>query len=87
MAEVVIVLVKSFHTDAAIRGAQALVGPETLVLSLQNGLGHEDILADAVGRERVLAGKTYVGAYCAAWGISSRASWASTPSSANWTDA
>ena len=53
-----IVLVKSFHTDAAIRGAQALVGPETLVLSLQNGLGHEDILADAVGRERVLAGKT-----------------------------
>jgi 2-dehydropantoate 2-reductase len=60
-AEVVIVLVKSFHTDAAIRGASALVGPETVVLSLQNGLGHEDILADAVGRERVLAGKTYVG--------------------------
>lgn len=61
VAEVVVVLVKSFHTDAAIRGAQALVGPETVVLSLQNGLGHEDILADAVGRERVLAGKTYVG--------------------------
>ncbi|QJW82129.1 ketopantoate reductase family protein [Burkholderia glumae] len=61
MADVVIVLVKSFQTDAAIRGAQALVGPDTLVLSLQNGLGHEDILADAVGRERVLAGKTYVG--------------------------
>lgn len=60
-AEVVIVLVKSFHTDAAIRGAFALVGPQTVVLSLQNGLGHEDILADAVGRERVLAGKTYVG--------------------------
>jgi 2-dehydropantoate 2-reductase len=60
-ADVVIVLVKSFHTDSAIRGARDLVGPETLVLSLQNGLGHEDILADAVGRERVLAGKTYVG--------------------------
>ncbi|MBW9104906.1 ketopantoate reductase family protein [Paraburkholderia phenoliruptrix] len=60
-AELVIVLVKSFHTDTAIRGALPLVGPDTLVLSLQNGLGHEDILADAVGRERVLAGKTYVG--------------------------
>lgn len=60
-AEVVIVLVKSFHTDAAIRSAQALVGPETVVLSLQNGLGHEDILANVVGAERVLAGKTYVG--------------------------
>lgn len=60
-ADVVIVLVKSFHTDAAMRSALALVGPETLVLSLQNGLGHEDVLADVVGRERVLAGKTYVG--------------------------
>ena len=61
VAELVIVLVKSFQTDAAMRGATALVGPDTLVLSLQNGLGHEEILADIVGRERVLAGKTYVG--------------------------
>jgi 2-dehydropantoate 2-reductase len=59
--ELVVVLVKSFHTDAAMRGALELIGPETLVLSLQNGLGHEDVLADIVGRERVLAGKTYVG--------------------------
>ncbi|WP_261537765.1 ketopantoate reductase family protein [Burkholderia multivorans] len=59
--DLVIVLVKSFHTDAAMRGALALVGPETVVLSLQNGLGHEDVLAEIVGRERVLAGKTYVG--------------------------
>jgi 2-dehydropantoate 2-reductase len=61
VAELVVVLVKSFHTDAAMRGALSLVGPDTAVLSLQNGLGHEDILADIVGRERVLAGKTYVG--------------------------
>ncbi|PAJ77598.1 ketopantoate reductase family protein [Burkholderia ubonensis] len=61
VADLVVVLVKSFHTDAAIRGAQSLVGPDTAVLSLQNGLGHEDILIDVVGRERVLAGKTYVG--------------------------
>lgn len=59
--DLVVVLVKSFHTEAALRGALALVGPDTLVLSLQNGLGHEDVLAGIVGRERVLAGKTYVG--------------------------
>lgn len=59
--ELVVVLVKSFHTEAAMRGALALVGPETVVLSLQNGLGHEELLAEVVGRERVLAGKTYVG--------------------------
>ena len=59
--DLVVVLVKSFHTDAAMRGAVTLIGPDTLVLSLQNGLGHEDVLADIVGRGRVLAGKTYVG--------------------------
>ena len=59
--DLVIVLVKSFHTDQAMRAATHLVGPQTLVLSLQNGLGHEDILSDIVGRDHVLAGKTYVG--------------------------
>ncbi len=60
-ADLVIVLVKSFHTRDAIAGAAPIIGEHTLVLSLQNGLGHEDILAEAVGRQRVLAGKTYVG--------------------------
>lgn len=59
--DVVIVLVKSFHTRQAIESARSIVGPDTVVLSLQNGLGHEDILAEVVGREKVLAGKTYVG--------------------------
>jgi 2-dehydropantoate 2-reductase len=59
--DIVIVLVKSFHTRDAIAGAKALIGEHTVVLSLQNGLGHEDILAEAIGRERILAGRTYVG--------------------------
>lgn len=61
LVDLVVVLVKSFHTETAMRGALDLVGPQTVVLSLQNGLGHEDLLADIVGRERLLAGKTYVG--------------------------
>lgn len=59
--DLVIVLVKSFHTREAMRSACSLVGPDTVVMSLQNGLGHEDILAEIVGREHVVAGKTYVG--------------------------
>jgi len=59
--DLVVVLVKSMQTEAAMQGALALVGPDTMVMSLQNGLGHEDILAQIVGREHVLAGKTYVG--------------------------
>ncbi len=59
--DLVIVLVKSFHTREAIAQARAIVGPDTAVISLQNGLGHEEILAEVVGRDRVLAGKTYLG--------------------------
>jgi 2-dehydropantoate 2-reductase len=59
-AELVIVLVKSFHTAQAMEAATCLLGPQTVVLSLQNGLGHEEILAAIVGHTRLLAGKTYV---------------------------
>ena len=59
--DLIIVLVKSFHTRAAIESAGAIVGKDTMVMSIQNGLGHEEILAEVVGRERVLAAKTYVG--------------------------
>jgi 2-dehydropantoate 2-reductase len=61
VADLVIVLVKSYHTRDAIRAAASVIGPQTMVMSLQNGLGHEDILAEEVGRDRVMAGKTYVG--------------------------
>jgi 2-dehydropantoate 2-reductase len=61
VADLVIVLVKSYHTRDAIRAAAPIIGPDTVVMSLQNGLGHEDILAEEVGRDRVIAGKTYVG--------------------------
>jgi len=59
--DLVIVLVKSFHTREAMAAARELVGADTVVMSLQNGLGHEDILSEVVGRDHVVAGKTYVG--------------------------
>lgn len=59
--ELVIVLVKSFDTRAVIEAALGMLSPQTVVLSLQNGVGHEDVLAEVVGKQRVLAGKTYVG--------------------------
>lgn len=59
--DLVIVLVKSFHTRSAIEGALSIIGPHTALMSLQNGMGHEEILAEVAGREHVLGGKTYVG--------------------------
>src|SRR5690349_785022 len=53
VVDLVVVLVKSFHTREAMQGAGSLVGPNTVVMSLQNGLGHEDILADVVGKQHV----------------------------------
>ena len=67
--DLVIVLVKSFDTRSAMQGAMSLVGDKTMVLSLQNGLGHEEVLAELVGTERVLAGKTYVGGLLVAPGV------------------
>lgn len=68
-ADLVIVLVKAFHTEAAIEGYKSTVGDHTIVMSLQNGLGHEEVLAAAVGRDRLLAGKTYVGGVFLAPGV------------------
>lgn len=68
-ADLVIVLVKSFHTEAAIGGYERAIGEHTIVMSLQNGLGHEDVLERVVGRTRLLAGKTYVGGVFLAPGV------------------
>jgi len=60
-AELVVVLVKSFDTTDAIRAARPVVGEETVVLTLQNGVGCEELLAEVVGAGAVVAGRTFVG--------------------------
>jgi 2-dehydropantoate 2-reductase len=65
----IIVLVKSKDTEAVVRSALPWVSDNTVVMSLQNGLGHEDIIAGIVGKHRVLAGKTYCGGLMTAPGI------------------
>ncbi|MFJ9498594.1 ketopantoate reductase family protein [Brevibacillus centrosporus] len=59
--DLVIVLVKSYHTKEAIENARPMIGEHTMVMSLQNGLGNEEIIGEVVGWQRVLVGRTYVG--------------------------
>ena len=59
--DLIIVLVKSTRTLEAIRTAEPLIGEATVAMSLQNGLGNEEILSTHLGEDRVLSGKTYVG--------------------------
>ena len=61
VCDLVIVLCKAFDTKKTMSEALELVGPDTVVMSLQNGLGNEDFLAEIVGVQHVLGGKTYVG--------------------------
>ena len=56
--DALIVLTKGVHTDAAMASCLHLVGPQTLVLTFQNGLGNSDILARHVGTDRVAIGMT-----------------------------
>lgn len=60
-ADLVLVLVKSLDTGTAMSAARAIIGPQTVVMSLQNGLGQEDVLTEIAGTRHVIAGKTYVG--------------------------
>ncbi len=61
-SELLLVMVKSTATrEVAKKAVQAgVIGPETVVLTLQNGLGNEEILGEIVGADRVIAGRTYV---------------------------
>ena len=59
--DLVIVFVKSYSTREAMSGALSLLGEETMVLTLQNGLGNVEELTEIVGERRVLAGTTGFG--------------------------
>lgn len=60
--DLLLVMVKAYATADALRWAAGAVGPQTVALTLQNGLGNAEILAELLGPERVLAGTTAQGA-------------------------
>lgn len=67
--EIVLFCVKSFDTETAAVALPPLLGPDTAVLSLQNGVDNEEKLAAAIGEEHVLAGAAYVLAFVAEPGV------------------
>jgi 2-dehydropantoate 2-reductase len=54
--DLVIIATKAMHVEQAAKSAQSLIGPNTVVLSIQNGLGGPDTAARVLGRERVMVG-------------------------------
>jgi len=55
-AELVVIATKAMNVEAASESARVLVGPGTLVLSIQNSLAGPDLAASIVGEQRVAVG-------------------------------
>ena len=60
--DLVIVAVKLWATDDALRDARPLVGPGSAVVSFQNGVVATDLIAKAYGKERTLGGVSNIAA-------------------------
>jgi len=58
--DLVLVGLKTFANDRLVELCRPLVGPQTRLLTLQNGLGNEELLASAFGPERVLGGIAFL---------------------------
>lgn len=60
--DIAIVTVKAQGTAWAAAAAARMLRPDGVVLTIQNGLGHQERLSAAVGAQRVAVGVIYVGA-------------------------
>ena len=61
-AGLLIVCVKAYDTKSAIKEARPCIGENTLVLTLQNGIGNIEIISEVVGNQKVIGGITNLGA-------------------------
>jgi 2-dehydropantoate 2-reductase len=69
VVDLVLFCVKTYDNDAAIPAIRPLVGPGTMVLSVQNGIDNEEALARVVGAGAVLGAMAGVSAVVAAPGV------------------
>jgi 2-dehydropantoate 2-reductase len=69
VCDVVLFCVKAFDTEPAAARLGPMLGQDTAVLSLQNGVDNEDKLARAVGQDHVLGGAAFVFAGIAEPGV------------------
>ena len=62
MVDLVVIFVKSTHTPEAAATAASLIGSTGSVMTLQNGMGNADIIAESIDSSRILVGTTSHGA-------------------------
>lgn len=69
IVDYVIVGVKLWDTAAAGRAIAPMLGPDTTVLSLQNGVDGDAVLAPIVGEQRLIGGVAFIASSIAAPGV------------------
>ena len=61
--DLVLVQVKASASEAALTKNKNLIGPETILMTLQNGMGHDALLSRFAAREQIVIGTTQQGSY------------------------
>ncbi len=56
--DLVILSVKAMHSSSALMANRRLIGPDTYVMSLQNGSGHEAVMKEFVAQKNIVIGTT-----------------------------
>ena len=77
-ADLVIFFIKTYHTEKAVSDALVLQKEDTTFLTLQNGLGNEDVICKKVNRSNVMLGVTNHGATLIRPGYIRHAGWGKT---------
>jgi 2-dehydropantoate 2-reductase len=67
--DLVIVFVKAMFSEGALNTNKGIIGPDTYLMTLQNGSGHEDLLGKFVPQEHIIIGTTQHNASVAGLGI------------------
>ena len=77
-ADLVIFFVKTYDTEVAVSDALALEKEDTIFLTLQNGLGNEEVICQKIDRKKVMLGVTGHGATLMGPGHIRHAGWGKT---------
>ena len=77
-ADLVLLFVKTYHTEKAVSDALVLEKEDTVFLTLQNGLGNEEAICRQVNPKKVLLGVTQQGATLLGPGKIRHAGWGKT---------
>jgi 2-dehydropantoate 2-reductase len=67
--DIIILMVKATQTDDVMKSVMSCVGPDSILISLQNGLGNDETLMKYVPADRIMYGSGVIGTELPAPGV------------------